>query len=273
SELFQVPEIVLVKESNVRCACPKHRKAFNAPTEGEALILRGVVADAAKDVGVDHAAAGGLDPAVAATHVAGGIAALAGEAVEGDLGGRLGEREVIDAEPDLAIASEDLARERVEGPFEVGHRELLVDREAFVLEEDRLADSVRGFVSVAASGDDHSDRRFPFLHNPNLHWGCVRTPKEWSRRIVAKWIRDPERLPLLARRMASRDVERLERVVVPFDLGTLDRLKAERAEDARDLTDRLRDRMEPPDAHAPRRESHVLALAAEIARERFFAKG
>src|SRR5205823_8286030 len=190
----------------------EHREALDASTECEALILRGVVADAAKDVGVDHAAAGGLDPAVAATHVAGGIAALAREAVEGDLGGRLGEREVIDAEPDLAIASEDLARERVEGPFEVGHRELLVDREAFVLEEDRLADGVRGLVSVAAAGNDDPDRWLGRRHHPNLHRRCMRTPKEWSRRIVAKWIRDPERLPLLARRMEIGRASCRERV-------------------------------------------------------------
>src|SRR5437762_71639 len=174
---------------------------------------------------MDHAAAGRLDPSVSATHVTLRIFPLACEAVEGDLSGWLGEWEIVDAEPDLAIAPEDLARERIERPLEIRHRQLLVDREALVLEEDRLADRVRGFVAVAASGDDHSDRGLALLHHPNLHWGCVRTPKEWSRRVIAKRIRDPERLPLLAGRMASRDVEGLERVVVPLDLGALDGLE------------------------------------------------
>src|SRR5437660_5484405 len=273
SKLFQVSQVVLIKKSDIRCPSSQHGQALDAAAECEALILRGVVADAAKDVGVDHAAAGGLDPAVAATNVAGGIAALAREAVEGDLGGRLGEREVIDAEPDLAIASEDLARERVEGPFEVGHRELLVDREAFVLEEDRLADGVRGLVAVAAPGNDDPDRRLALLHHPNLHRRCMCPSKNGPRGIVSERIGDPERVPLLTRGVTCRNVERLKVVVVPLDLRTLDGLEAERSEDARDLTDRLRDRMQATDAHPPRREGHVLALAAEIARERGFAKG
>src|SRR5436309_9690391 len=41
SELFQVPEIVLVEESNVRRPRPKHRPSFYAAPEGEALILSG----------------------------------------------------------------------------------------------------------------------------------------------------------------------------------------------------------------------------------------
>src|SRR5947207_13258997 len=68
SELFQVAEIVLVEESNVRCPRAEHREALDAASECEALIAGGVVADASKDVGMDHAAAGGLDPAVPAAH-------------------------------------------------------------------------------------------------------------------------------------------------------------------------------------------------------------
>ena len=65
--------------------------------------------------------------------------------------------------------------------------------------------------------------------------------------------------------MAGRDVEGLEVVVIPFDLGTFDCLEAERPEDPGDLTDRLRDRVQAADAHSARRESHVLALGAEMA--------
>src|SRR5437870_5048767 len=65
SELFQVPEIVLVEESNVRRPRTWHRQTLDAAPEGEALIFRGVVADAAQDVRMHHAATGGVDPAVA----------------------------------------------------------------------------------------------------------------------------------------------------------------------------------------------------------------
>src|SRR5438093_3503972 len=215
-----------------------------------------------------HAATSRFDPAVATADVALGIAALAGEAVERDLRRWLGEREIVDPKTDLAVASEDLPRERIQRPLQVGHRELLVDREALVLEEDRLADRVRCLVPVATSGDDHSDRWLALLHHPDLHRGSVRTPKQRSRRIVAERIRDPERLPFLPGRMSGWDVERLERVVVPLDLGTLDRLEAKRPEDPRDLADRLRYRVQATDANAPRRKRHVLALSAEIALQR-----
>src|SRR5439155_21806388 len=62
SELFQVPEIVLVKESNVRRPRAQHREPLDPPAKRESLITSRVVADAAKDVAMDHAAASGSDP-------------------------------------------------------------------------------------------------------------------------------------------------------------------------------------------------------------------
>src|SRR5437879_4393389 len=61
--------------------------------------------------------------------------------------------------------------------------------------------------------------------------------------------------------MARRDVERLEVVVVRFDLGTLDGLEAHRAEDPRHLADRGGHRMEATDAHRPRWQCEVDAFA------------
>ena len=116
-----------------------------------------------------HAAAGRLDPAISPTHPAVGVLALTGEAVERDLRGRLGEREVVDAEADLAIAPEDLTGERVERPLEIGHRELLVDGQALVLKEDALANGVGRLVAVAAPRDDDADRRLALLHHADLH--------------------------------------------------------------------------------------------------------
>src|SRR5205823_2860837 len=134
SELLQVAQIVLIKEPDVGRAGTEHRQSFDATAEGEALVAGGVIADAAQDVGMHHAAAGRFDPSIAAAHATLRIFPLAREAVECDLGRRLGEREIVDAKADLAIAPEDLACERVKRALEVGHRELLVDREALVLE-------------------------------------------------------------------------------------------------------------------------------------------
>src|SRR5207249_664796 len=96
---LQIPQVVLMEEPDVRRPGQQHREAFDASAEGEALVLRGVVADAAQRVGVDHAAAGGLDPAGARARRAARAVRLAGpfahEAIERDLGRRLGEREVV----------------------------------------------------------------------------------------------------------------------------------------------------------------------------------
>src|SRR5439155_2495044 len=174
SELLQISEVVLIKQPDIRRPRPKHRQSFYAPAEGETLIFRGVVADAPQHVRMHHAASCRFDPAVAAAYVALGIATLALEAVERDLGRGLGEWEVVDAEADLPIAPEDLARERVERPLEVRHGELLVDREALVLEEDRLADRVGRLVPVAPAGNDDTDRGLSLLHHAHLHRRGVR---------------------------------------------------------------------------------------------------
>src|SRR5207245_3181557 len=111
-ELLQVPRVVLIEEPDVRAARAQHRESFDPATEREALVALRVVAAPPQDVGVDHAAAGGLDPAVATAHPALRIATFAAEAIERDLRRWLGEREVVDAETDLAVAPEDLPCER-----------------------------------------------------------------------------------------------------------------------------------------------------------------
>src|SRR2546423_15552415 len=88
---------------------------------------------------MDHPAAGRFDPTFAAADAAVRIAAFAREAIERDLRGWLGEREVVDAESDLAFASKDLAGERAECALGIRHRRLLVDRGARVLGEEALA--------------------------------------------------------------------------------------------------------------------------------------
>ena len=118
---------------------------------------------------MDHSAARGLDPTIAATGVAVRILALADHAGERDLGRGFGEGEVVRPEADVALAPKDLPRERIQGALEVGHRELLVDGEPLVLMEDALVDRVGRLVAVAATGDDDADRRLALLHDAHLH--------------------------------------------------------------------------------------------------------
>src|SRR5205085_8852119 len=158
SELLQKPQVVLVEEPDVRRAAAQHRDALDATAEGEALISRGVVANPPQHVGMDHAAARRFDPAFSAADAALRIAALARDAIERDLRGRLREREVVDAETDLALAAEDLAREGIEDTLEVRHRQLLVDGETLVLEEDALPDRVGRLIPIAAAGNDDANR-------------------------------------------------------------------------------------------------------------------
>src|SRR5438093_8335633 len=84
SELLQEAKIVLIEEPDVRRAGAEHRQALDAAAPREPLVTRRVIANAAQDVGVDHAAARGLDPAVAATGMALGITSLADHAAERD---------------------------------------------------------------------------------------------------------------------------------------------------------------------------------------------
>ena len=94
----------------------QHRDPLEAHAEGEARPLLGVVAlDEAEHVRVDHAGAEDLDPA----RVLAGAAAraVAQEAGDVELDARLGEREEVRAQQDLAVGAEQLAGEVLERPL------------------------------------------------------------------------------------------------------------------------------------------------------------
>src|SRR5256885_9238524 len=74
SEFLEVAQVVLIEEPDVGCAGTEHREALDATAEGKALIFGWAVADASEHVGMDHAAARGFDPAVAAADSASRVA-------------------------------------------------------------------------------------------------------------------------------------------------------------------------------------------------------
>src|SRR5207302_5489493 len=81
-------QIVLVEEAEVLHVVLQKRHALDSETPGEACVLLRVDAAVAEHVGVDHAAAAGLQPALVAAAPAAGPAAASAERVE--LEARLG---------------------------------------------------------------------------------------------------------------------------------------------------------------------------------------
>src|SRR4051812_47955593 len=66
SELGEESRVVLVEQADVVDPVAPHAEALDAEAEGEPGDLLGIVADRAEDIGIDHAGAPHLDPAVAA---------------------------------------------------------------------------------------------------------------------------------------------------------------------------------------------------------------
>src|SRR6185312_1791085 len=84
----------------------------------------------------------------------GAARALAQEAGDVDLDARLGEREEVRAQPDLAVAAEELAGEVLERPLQVGQRQPAVDGEPFDLHEPGRVGGVERVATVAAARAD-----------------------------------------------------------------------------------------------------------------------
>src|ERR1700722_5295456 len=94
------PHVAVVGVADLVDAVGEHQRPLDAEAEREAAVPVGVDAAGDEHPGVDHAAAGDLDPALAAAHPAGvgtwlGRLAAADVALHGHVGGRLGEGEVV----------------------------------------------------------------------------------------------------------------------------------------------------------------------------------
>src|SRR4051812_34914404 len=126
--------VALEEVPHVVEAVAEHQQPFEAHAERVAGVAVGVDTAGAQHIRVHHAAAAPLDPALARADPA--AVALAGEALEVDLGGRLGEREVRRPHPALQPLAEHGPRERVDGAAQVRHGDALVDDEALDLVED-----------------------------------------------------------------------------------------------------------------------------------------
>ena len=201
---------------------------------------------------MDHAAAQEFEPAAVLADAAAGAAA--DDACELELQRRLGEREVVGAPLQRRVRAEERSREVLEGALEVAHRDPLVDAEPLDLVEHRHV----GGVVVAAkrfAGNDHPLRRAANEHAADLHRRGVGPEQP---RIV-----DVEGVLRVAGRVSGRLVDQGEVVAVVFDLGPVDGLEAELAEDPPHLPGGERHRAEAAAAQWRRRAGEIERLGLE----------
>src|SRR4051812_47512643 len=274
-ELLEEAEVVVVQRPHVGQPVLELGDALDAHPPREALDLLGVVAvvvDVGVDIRVDLARAEDLDPALAlaqatARAVAHEATPVAVEARDVDLDARLGEREEVRSQADVAPLAEDRVREADERALEVRERDVLVDREPLDLVELRRV----GRVAVAAVGaprDHDVERRRMRLHRADLHRRRVRAQDDFGR--------DVERVGVVAARVRRVVVERVEVVVDEVDLGALDAGEPEPEEDVLDLAPRLGDEVPAADrlgrlagqrdVDAVPREAGVELLGLELGR-------
>src|SRR5581483_8584565 len=114
TELSQESQVVLKKQPNVVDAVLEHGDALHAHAEGEAGDLFRIVADESKNRRIDHAGAEDFEPAGGFAHAARlsvleSAAAAADDALNVDLGARLGKRKKARPKADAGLALENLA--------------------------------------------------------------------------------------------------------------------------------------------------------------------
>src|SRR5919206_1853313 len=220
SELLQEAQVVVVQRPHVGQAVLELGDALDAHPPREALDLLGVVAvvvDVGVDVRVDLAGAEDLDPALALAQAAARAVrhealAVAVEARDVDLDARLGEREEVRAQADVAPLAEDRVGEAQQRALQVGERDVLVDGEALDLVELRRVGRV-AVAAVCAPGDHDVERRRGRLHRADLHRRRVRAQDDVGR--------DVERVGVVAARVRRGGGEGVGGVVDEGDLRAL----------------------------------------------------
>ena len=240
----------------------QHGDAVEAHAEGEALVLVGIEAAVADDVGVHHAAAQDLQP----------LARLAdGGGVDVHLHGRLGEREVRGAEAHAHLVDlEERLAELLQAPLEVAEVRGLVDHQPLDLVEHRR---VRGVAvdAVDAARRDDADRRLLRHHGADLHRARMRAQHHDADAVALPPLAlHVEGVVLLPGGVLGRDVELGEVEVVGLDVGPLGDGEAHVAEDLDDLVEHLAHRMDAPILQRPgaHRQRDVGLLGGEAGRER-----
>src|SRR3954447_13386914 len=119
-----------------------------------------------------HAGTAHLQPPRVLTDTA--AFAAADRAVDREINAGFYEWKEIAPEAHPPLGAEELAGELSKHTLEIGHRDVLVDRESLDLIEHPLVRGVLGFVAIDPTGHDHADRRILRLHHASLHGRGVR---------------------------------------------------------------------------------------------------
>ena len=236
-ELLQESKIVAGKRAHIVDAVAHHDHALDPETEGKSRSIVGVVADGSSTLRMDHAGAAHFQPAGVFADAA--ALAVADGAVDGEIDARLDEGEEVAAEADLRRRAEELARDLWKHALEIGHGDVLVDRQAFELMEHPL---VRGILRFIAIGSGRARSPGPAATFCSITRACI--GEVWVRRTISAPSRfDEEGVPDVAGRVIGGDVEQIEVVAAGFDFAPKDRLESHKSEDFAQLLDHLKNRM------------------------------
>ncbi len=141
-ELLQEAQVALEEQAQVGHAEADHGDAIQSAAEGEAGVALRVDAAGLEHVGVDHPGPRQLEPARPPGLV---------DVRDLHVHRRLGEREEVRLQQDLAVRSEQLAEEVQHRPLEVGHGKALVDGEALHLVEHGAVGGVHVVAAVTTA--------------------------------------------------------------------------------------------------------------------------
>src|SRR5262252_4418623 len=260
--------------AKIRHAVLEHGDAIDSQPPSEALILVGIEPAIAQHVRMHHAAAENLHPVVA---LAESDLALVAVALDVDFERRLRERKERRAEAHLDVIDlKERLAEFLQDPFQMAEVGALVDDEPLDLVEHGRVGLI-AVAAVGAAGDDDADRRLLRQHGPDLHRRGMRAQQQ--PRAVGLRI-EKERVLHLARRMAFREIELGEIVVVGLDVGSFGDREPHVGEDRGQLVDDLADGMDAADfrrrlAHR-QRDVHGLGVEPLVERQlsqRVLARG
>ena len=141
------------------------------------LYFSGSMSAAGQHLGVYHAAAQNFDPAFALADAA--ALAMAGKALDIDLGGGFGEGEVVRTEAHDGIFAVQALDDRFQAALEVAHGDALINDQALDLMEDGGVGGIHGIAAVHTAGGDDADGGLaaaPWCGSVPGRSGCAAAP-------------------------------------------------------------------------------------------------
>ena len=181
-----------------------------------------------------HAAAQYFNPAFSFAHPAALTAARPAGNV--NFRARLCKRKMMRPQTDFRFRSEHVLRVNLERSLEIAHRNALVYHQAFYLVENRRVCRVYVVRAVYLSGANDFYRRLLLFHDTDLHRGGLRSEQHFVRNVKG--------VLCVPRRMAFREIQRLEVIIVEFNFRAVGDLIAHADEQVLHFVADLMNRMQ-----------------------------